>query len=167
MGDALLAASFEAILEIWPAQARSWVRPKCSTQIASISSTQIECFLESFMVFIPQNVHERKFDQFSADNLDMMGESLDEKGTFHVTQMTIFQQSPVKERQEQAKAVINRGKVMRHGSEDLHRVVTGEVPPENIIPKLSSILQEHLFCDSTQLTHPYRQNPSTRRQISE
>ena len=42
-------------------------------------------------VFIPQNIVAGKFAHFTADNIDILDETLDGKNTFHGTQMAVCQ----------------------------------------------------------------------------
>lgn len=40
---------------------------------------------------VPPNLAESRFLQFAADNIDIIKDALDGKGTFHATQMVAFQ----------------------------------------------------------------------------
>ena len=48
-------------------------------------------FMENGNFPVPPNLLEGKFLQFAADNIDIIEETLDGKGTFHATQMVAFQ----------------------------------------------------------------------------
>lgn len=48
-------------------------------------------FTENNNLFIPECVVPGRFIQFAADNLDILEESPDGRGTSHVTQMAVFQ----------------------------------------------------------------------------
>ena len=45
-------------------------------------------------VVLPPNTVSDRFAHFSADDIDILDESLDGKNTFHATQMTVFQRCP-------------------------------------------------------------------------
>ena len=54
---------------------------------SSIAHAQLSRFEKNDNKFIPENLVPGKFIQFAADNFDMQEETLDGKGTLHVTQM--------------------------------------------------------------------------------
>ena len=60
----------------------------------SIAEARLSEFEKNDNTFIPRGIVPNKFVQFTADNLDMLEETLDGKGTFHVTQMAAFQTGP-------------------------------------------------------------------------
>lgn len=60
----------------------------------SIAEAQLSDFEKNDSTFIPRGIVSNKFVQFAADNLDILEETLDGKGTFHVTQMVAFQTGP-------------------------------------------------------------------------
>ena len=45
---------------------------------------------------LPQNIVNGRFVHFSADNIDILDQTLNEKDTFHATQMTAWQRGPEK-----------------------------------------------------------------------
>ena len=57
----------------------------------SIAKTELQSFVDNDNVSVPLNREPNKFFQFSADNKDIIEETLDGKGTFHATQMVAFQ----------------------------------------------------------------------------
>ena len=57
----------------------------------SIAKTELQSFVDNDNVSVPLNIEPNKFFQFSADNIDIIEETLDGKGTFHATQMVAFQ----------------------------------------------------------------------------
>ena len=60
----------------------------------SIAQHQVDLFEQNGNLFIPENINPSRFLQFAADNIDIIEETLDGKGTFHGTQMAIFQRGP-------------------------------------------------------------------------
>ena len=60
----------------------------------SIAQAQIDRFVANDNVFIPENLKNETFLQFSADNFDVIQETFDGKEIFHVTEMAAFQKVP-------------------------------------------------------------------------
>ena len=54
----------------------------------------IEKFTENENTPVPENIVPGGFVQIVADNFNMQEETLDGHGTFHVTQMVVFQRGP-------------------------------------------------------------------------
>ena len=54
----------------------------------------IEKFIENENTPVPENIVPGRFVQFASDNFDMQEETLDGHGTFHGTQMAVFQRGP-------------------------------------------------------------------------
>ena len=62
----------------------------------SIAKTELQSFVDNANVSVPLNIAPIKFFQFSADNKDIIKETLYDKGTFHATQMVAFQKGPTR-----------------------------------------------------------------------
>ena len=60
----------------------------------SIAEKELSRWAENNNTYIPKNLVQSRFTQFAADNFDIVEETLDGKGTFHVTQMAAFQRGP-------------------------------------------------------------------------
>ena len=59
--------------------------------ITSIAAKLLCRYAENDNIFIPQSMIPGRFVQFSADNFDLLEETLDGKDPLHVTQMVAFQ----------------------------------------------------------------------------
>ena len=57
----------------------------------TLAQENLQRQFETKNVPIPSNLKANKFFQFAADNIDIIGETLDGMGTFHATQMVTFQ----------------------------------------------------------------------------
>ena len=117
----------------------------------SIANAQIERFLSNNNVFVPQNTQKGKFIQFAGDNLDIIEETIDGKGTFHVTQMAMFQRGPIEEKHLPDRTVINRSKVLKDVPEDFHKLASVDVFSKPVPPKLD--LAGGHFSSSTKILH--------------
>ena len=60
----------------------------------SIAQDQLSRFVDNNNLFTPESIVPGRFFQFAADNLDILEETLDGRGTSQVTQMGIFQRGP-------------------------------------------------------------------------
>ena len=65
------------------------------SQVQRVDTTLAKRILDKFMENgnfpVPPNLLEDKVLQFAADNIDIIEETLDSKGTFHATHMVAFQ----------------------------------------------------------------------------
>ena len=57
----------------------------------TVAKRILDKFMENGNFPVPPNLLEGKVLQFAADNIDIIEETLDSKGTFHATQMVAFQ----------------------------------------------------------------------------
>ena len=95
-----------------------------------LAQEQIERFQANDNTPIPENLVNGQFLQFAADNIDILEETLDGKGTFHATQMAVFQYGPPKQlTPKEVSSTIKRDRALR------------EIPPE-----LNEILVAPLIC---------------------
>ena len=90
----------------------------------SIAKSELQSFEDNGNVSVPLNIEPGKFVQFSADNIDIIEETLDGKGTFHATQMVAFQRGTKGE----MKFDFNMGKEMRLDVPDSIHTLTA--PPQ-------------------------------------
>ena len=73
---------------------------------------------------VPSTLMEKKFFQFAADNIDIIEETLDGKGTFHATQIAVFQRGKADQQQEE---ITMAKETTLKATEEIHRLQT---PPE-------------------------------------
>ena len=99
--------------------------------IEQISTTIAEKELERFKAnnntYIPETLVPDRFIQFAADNLDLLEETLDGKGTFHVTQMIVFQRGP-KNESKPVNSAISRNKSLKNIPPEFHELATSTIP---------------------------------------
>lgn len=119
----------------------------------SIANAQIQKYVDNGMVALPPNISGRKFVQFSADNLDMIEETLDGRGTFHVTQMAAFERGPLMTDGEPQTTAIGRSKVLSHIPDEFHKLVTVEMPPGHVSPQSAELLEDAAIKNSFDTGH--------------
>jgi len=57
----------------------------------SIAKSELSRYMANGNMLVPSNLVENQFVQFAADNIDIIEDVLDGKGTFHATQCAAFQ----------------------------------------------------------------------------
>ena len=103
---------------------------------SSIAQSQISRFEENDNTFVPEGVVPGKFVQFAADNFDMQEETLDGKGTLHVTQMAVFQRGPPNP-QSKKETTIGRRTSIGNIPPTFHHITPSEAPPQHVPPRFS------------------------------
>ena len=99
--------------------------------ITSIADKQLSRYADNDNTFIPQNMVPGRFVQFSADNFDLMEETLDGKGTFHVTQMVAFQRGPKQEIGD-TNSIIGRNKSLQNIPVEFHEILQSTMPGQRV-----------------------------------
>lgn len=100
----------------------------------SISDHVLERFEENENVFIPRGIQQGKFAHFSADNVDILEETLDGKNTFHATQMAVWQRGTSTE-DDDGLLLIGKDKTLRNPLvEEMHSVLPVHVPKQRTEP---------------------------------
>ena len=61
----------------------------------SVSEHVLQKFLDNDHVFIPRGIQEGRFAHFSADNVDILEETLDGKNSFHATHIAVWHRGSV------------------------------------------------------------------------
>ena len=97
----------------------------------SIAKQILETCTETDVVAVPTNLTEGRFLQFSADNIDIIEETLDGRGTFHATQMIAFQRG----------APLNRIQKELHMGQERSLKVPAELQQLTQAPKYTSHAQ--------------------------
>lgn len=115
----------------------------------TIATDQLARFEENGNVVIPRTLVADRFVQFSADNLDIIEETLDGKGTFHVTQMAAFQRGPPQQLNREA-STIGNAKSLKSIPTELNQLQTAKIGPQRPSPKFAH--HEHsevMQCDTS------------------
>ena len=93
----------------------------------TIAEKELERFKANNNTSIPQTLVPGRFIQFAADNLDLLEETLDGKGTFHVTQMIVFQCGP-KNEGKPGNSAISRNKSLTNIPPEFHELAASTIP---------------------------------------
>lgn len=89
--------------------------------------------------------------QFAADNLDILEETLDGRGTFHVTQMAAYQRGPKNEQHSLENTSTGRSKSLICVPYEFHQLSTIDVPVQQVYPKfLEPVLADKVLCPLTE-----------------
>lgn len=88
---------------------------------SSIAEFQVSRFQENENTFISESLVPGRFIQFAADNFDMLEETLDGKGTLHVTQIAAFQRGPPNPSGRQ-KSTIGRNTSLQQVPKEFHQL---------------------------------------------
>lgn len=113
----------------------------------SIAKQILETCTETDVVAVPTNLTEGRFLQFSADNIDIIEETLDGRGTFHATQMIAFQRG----------APLNRIQKELHMGQERSLKVPAELQQLTQAPKYTSRAQPQ-FAEDVKL-ESYKPDP--------
>ncbi len=100
---------------------------------------------------MPDNLVKLKFVQFAADNIDIIEETIDGKGTFHATQIAAFQRGPAEE-VHQPKPLDGSDRNLQGMSQEMNKLVeshynTGKRAARAIFPE--DIIIDHFKKSST------------------
>ena len=97
----------------------------------TIAEKELTRFSANGNIFVPETLVPERFVQFAADNLDILEETLDGKGTFHVTQMAAFQRGPPnKERVDTV--TMSRNRSLKNIPPEYHELATSESPIQQV-----------------------------------
>lgn len=119
---------------------------------SSIAQSQLSRFEENDNTFVPESVVPGKFVQFAADNFDMQEETLDGKGTLHVTQMAVFQRGPPNPQAEK-ETTIGRRTSIGDIPPAFHHITPSEAPSQHIPPRFSQpVTNTSLDCPASRLS---------------
>ena len=110
----------------------------------SIANVEIDRFRRNGNVFVPANLVPGRFVQFSCDNFDIIEETLDGKGTFHVTQMAAFQRGPERNT-VQVPTVIGNDRSLKNMPEEMTELVLANVPAKRPKPMFSKPVTSEWF----------------------
>ncbi len=113
----------------------------------SIANVEIDRFRRNGNVFVPANLVPELFVQFSCDNFDIIEETLDGKGTFHVTQMAAFQRGPERDT-VQVPTVIGKDKSLKSIPEEMTELVLANVPTKRTKSIFSKPLTSEWFTNT-------------------
>ena len=126
----------------------------------SIAQKQLSRYTANNNVFIPENIVPDRFVQFAADNLDILEETLDGKGTFHVTQMAAFQRGPKKVHEAQD-TIINRERSLKDIPHDMTTTTPVALPPKRISPQFKEPVKPEWYSHSEEMTKQYQKKDLT------
>ncbi len=117
----------------------------------AIAKHQCNQFENNDNLFVPDNLVKLKFVQFAADNIDIIEETIDGKGTFHATQIAAFQRGPAEE-VHQPKPLDGSDRNLQGMSQEMNKLVeshynTGKRAARAIFPE--DIIIDHFKKSST------------------
>ena len=107
----------------------------------SIAEKELSRFADNNNTFIPKNLIHGRFTQFAADNLDIIEETLDSKGTFHVTQMAAFQWGPPN-KHKLGDVCASRNRYLRDVPPEFNELASSDNPIQQVCIHNSL----HLYC---------------------
>ena len=120
----------------------------------SLALEMVEKFKANGNIFVPSELVSDRFVHFAGDNLDIIEETLDGKGTFHVTSMAAFQRGP-KQVNQQTGSKISRKKALGSVPEELNKIITVEIPAKHALPSFSIPVKEEWFISQQSSTSDY------------
>ena len=109
----------------------------------------LQKFADSNNTPIPSNVSLNKFCQYAADNIDIIEETLDGMGTFHATQMVVYQRG-LPQRQQQDVLPLGKSKSLKVPPE-LQQLENLTRRPSREDPKFTATLNETMFTPDDQV----------------
>lgn len=108
----------------------------------TLASQNLQRFADHDNTPIPSNMASDKFCQYAADNIDIIEETLDGMGTFHATQMVMYQRGQAQQRHKELP--LGKAKSMRVPPE-LHQLEHVTHIPSREDPKFQGTLDKTLF----------------------
>ena len=93
---------------------------------------------------IPSNILPNTFCQYAADNIDIIEETLDGMGTFHATQMVVYQRGTIQHHHQDEELPVGKSKSLKIYS-DLHQLEKVIRHPYHEEPKFTEKLSMNMF----------------------
>lgn len=87
-----------------------------------IAQSQLDRFKANDNPPVPDNLVPFQFVQFAADNVDILEETLDGKGTFHGMQMAAFQRDPPA-KVDHKDSIISQLRVLDSMPKEFHKLI--------------------------------------------
>lgn len=110
----------------------------------------LQHFADSNNTPVPSNMSSNKFCQYAADNIDIIEETLDGMGTFHATQMVVYQRG-IPQYQQQEILPLGKSRSLKVPPE-LHRLERVTRQPSREDPKFTASLNETMFTPDDQVS---------------
>lgn len=109
----------------------------------TIATQNLKHFEDHNNTPIPSNLTFNKFCQYAADNIDIIEETLDGMGTFHATQMVVYQRGHFQQHQKKT-LPLGKAKSTKVPPE-LHRLENVPRIPSREDPKFAGAIREAMF----------------------
>jgi len=115
----------------------------------TLTTENVEKFAEHNNTLILSNIEHGKFCQYAADNIDLVKETLDGMGTFHATQMVVYQR--VSSQKQKKDLPLGKAKSLKVPPE-LHQLECVLRLPAREDPRFDEDVTEDMFIPDYLLT---------------